>query len=167
MIPFMIIVRMTRKLADRVGPCTKTEHDQPSSPLGDWHATALPWRPQQLALIVNDQTLLPVLLPLAPAKTMLDRFPHQLAEVLTALRTHPDDLTRIVDACATYRTAPTSSRSVIGSMNEFTHLASRHRHELGTNAHLIALSARLAHTPCGPLYKRRVTPAEELKALLG
>lgn len=28
MIPFMIIVRMTRKLADRIGPCTKTEHDQ-------------------------------------------------------------------------------------------------------------------------------------------
>lgn len=165
MIPFMIIIRMTRKLAARIGPWTQTEHDHPTGPLGDWHATALPWRPQQLALLVNDQTLLPVLLALSPATTLLDRFPLQLAEVLTELKTPPDDLTRIVDACATYRTAPTSSRSVIGSMNEFTHLASHHRHELSVNADLIALSARLAHTPCGPLYKRRVTPAEELKAI--
>lgn len=49
--------------------------------LGRWYATALLWRPQ-LALFVHDTTLLPVLMPLAPAAMALDRFPERLAEIL-------------------------------------------------------------------------------------
>jgi len=30
------------------------------------YATALPWRPQQMILLVNQHTLLPVLMPLSP-----------------------------------------------------------------------------------------------------
>ena len=39
------------------------------------------WRPQA-ALFVNEATLLPVLLPLAPAATVIDRFAPALAAVL-------------------------------------------------------------------------------------
>jgi len=41
--------------------------------LGDWYATYLPWRPRQVALLVSERTLLPLLIPLAPASTLLNR----------------------------------------------------------------------------------------------
>ncbi len=49
--------------------------------LGDWFATALFWKPQ-VALLVNERTLLPVFMPLAPAATLLDRMPDAIASVL-------------------------------------------------------------------------------------
>jgi hypothetical protein len=42
--------------------------------LGEWYATALFWRPQ-VALLVNEPTLLPVLIPLAPGTTVPARSP--------------------------------------------------------------------------------------------
>jgi hypothetical protein len=49
--------------------------------LGPWYATALFWRPQ-VALLVNESTLLPVLMPLAPAATLPARAGGHIAEVL-------------------------------------------------------------------------------------
>jgi hypothetical protein len=48
----VLIVRATKKLRQRLG--TGRPHDgEPSTTLlGDWHATALPWRPRQLFLRV-------------------------------------------------------------------------------------------------------------------
>jgi hypothetical protein len=61
--------------------------------------------------------------------------------------------------------AKTSNRSVVGMMNEFTFLAEAHL-GTGTQPDLLGLSVRLAGTPCGPLYKRHVSPDRELAALL-
>jgi hypothetical protein len=100
---------------------------QSTTLLGDWYATALPWRPRQVALFVSEKTLLPVLMPIAPASSLLDRFPHQFAEVL---RQHTPDEATIARECidtSDYRVAATASRSVIGSMNEFSFLADAHR----------------------------------------
>jgi hypothetical protein len=42
--------------------------------MGSWYATVAVLKPQ-VALFVNESTLLPVLTPLAPAATVIDRFP--------------------------------------------------------------------------------------------
>jgi hypothetical protein len=47
---------------------------EPTTWLGNWYGTALFWRPQ-LTLLVDEGTLFPVLMPLAPAATPLDGFP--------------------------------------------------------------------------------------------
>ena len=62
----MFTVRATKKLLHRIGPPTLREGDHSTTLLGKWYATALPWRPQ-VVLLVNESTLLPVLMPLAPA----------------------------------------------------------------------------------------------------
>jgi hypothetical protein len=46
--------------------------DTSTMALGDWYATALSWRPQ-VALFVNEATLLPVLMPMAPAGIVMGR----------------------------------------------------------------------------------------------
>jgi hypothetical protein len=57
----VIVVRATRRFLDRVGrpdaACAS------SASLGDWYANALLSRPQ-VGLFVNEQTLLPVVVPL-------------------------------------------------------------------------------------------------------
>lgn len=55
--------------------------EEPTTWLGDWYGTVLFWRPQ-LALLVNERTLFPVLMPLAPAASLLDRVPDALGEML-------------------------------------------------------------------------------------
>lgn len=158
----MLIVHATKKLLDRVGPPGTAEES--TTLLGPWYATALFWKPQ-VALFVNESTLLPVLMPLAPATTLLDRFPQQLGVVLAAHGAAEEVVHRELEQMAECRLAKTANRSVVGVMNEFTHLADVHRS--GDPApDLLGLSLRLATTPCSPLYARHVRPDRELAALL-
>jgi hypothetical protein len=162
----MVIVRCTRKLLQRVGPPAKLG---PASTtlLGDWYGTYLPWRPRQVALFVNERTLLPVLVPLAPAGTLLGRFPDQFAAVLAAHQIPESVASAEVAATREAWLSTTSNRSVVGSMNEFAFLAEANRRGEQPVTDLVDLSVKLARTPCGPLYNRHVSPDRELRALLG
>ncbi len=64
----VLIVRATKKLLDRLGPPNLGEGEQSTTWMGQWYATAMFWKPQ-VVLFVNEPTLLPVLIPLAPAAT--------------------------------------------------------------------------------------------------
>ncbi|NKZ03268.1 hypothetical protein HGB48_05820 [Actinomadura latina] len=158
----MFTVHATKKLLDRVGrPGPAAES---TTLLGPWYATALFWKPQ-VALFVNERTLLPLLMPLAPASTLLDRFPTHLADVLTAHGTPAEIIDRELAQMGESCLAKTANRSVVGVMNEFTYLADVHRSRTSA-PDLLDFSLRLATTPCGPLYSRHVSPDRELAALL-
>ncbi|HMR94466.1 MAG TPA: hypothetical protein PKE05_02930 [Microthrixaceae bacterium] len=86
---------------------------EPTTALGNWYATALFWKPQ-VALFVNEATLLPVLLPLAPAKSLADRFPEHLEAVLAALGTDPRFVAAEIGATTDARWAKTANRSIVG-----------------------------------------------------
>lgn len=159
----MFTVRATKKLLDRCGGPSASEA-RTTTLLGDWYATALFWRPQ-VALFVNERTRLPVLVPLAPAASVVSRFVDDAARVLAGLGLDP----RFVDAEATEMSehclAKTASRSVIGTMNDFAFLAKVHRDE-GEADDLIGLSLRLAQTPCGPLEVSTGFPDLEVRAMV-
>src|SRR5262245_10232517 len=121
-IVLMLILRATKRLLDRLGPATLLEGERSTTLLGPWYATLLRWRPQA-ALLVNASTLLPVLMPLAPAATLPARAGEQIGVTLAAHGVP----TSIIDAereqMRTWRTATTANRSVVGIMNEFAFLA--------------------------------------------
>jgi hypothetical protein len=158
----MVIVRATKRLLDRLGPPTSAAEQASSTLLGDWYATAWFWRPH-VALLVSEVTLLPVLMPLAPAATLLQRFGSQLAAVLDAHGTPAEFIDAELQEMNEVRLGKTASRSVVGIMNEFTYLADAWRQD---EPDLLALAVRLAATPCGPLYKRHISPDRELAALV-
>jgi hypothetical protein len=164
-IPVVVfVVHGTKKLLTRVGGPTQHVGGRSSTALGDWYATVLFWTPQ-VALFVNEPTLLPVLMPLAPAATLTTRFPDALSNVLAGhgvSRSFIDDEVARMDHC---QLAPTKNRSVVGIMNEFSRLAETYRVP-PAEPDLITLALRLARTPCGPLYNRHVSPDRELAALL-
>nr|WP_317737620.1 hypothetical protein [Burkholderia pseudomallei] len=130
--------------------------------MSHWYATVLFWRPQ-VVLCVNERTLLPVLIPLAPAATLPARFPEALAIVLQA---HGWDAAKI-DAETQYmrecEIVKTANRSVIGMLNEFTFLARVWKEERDAPPDLHRLSMKLADVPCKPL--RYDSPAQRARAL--
>jgi hypothetical protein len=160
----MLMVRATRKLLHRIGPPSLAEEDQSTTMLGQWHATAMFCKPQ-VALFVNQPTLLPALLPLAPATTLLARFPEQAAAVLAAHRTPDTIICAELQQMHDHRLGKTANRSVAGIMNEFTYLAQADRQDTAASD-LPGLAMRLAATPCGPLYNTNISPDRELDALV-
>lgn len=159
----MFVVHATKKLRDRVREQPR-EPCEPTTALGSWYATVLFWKPQ-LALFVNETTLLPVFVPLAPATTVIDRFPKRLGATLQAHSIDPTFINAEIAAMTRHSLAKTANRSVVGIMNEFTHLASYARPPTGP-ADLIDLSCWLAQTPCSPLDGRHGSPDRELRALV-
>lgn len=160
----MLIVHGTKKFRDRVTNPTAGADARSTTALGAWYTTMLFWKPH-VALFVNESTLLPVLMPFAPAATALDRFPTALTDVLRALRINDGFVEREVAEMSERQLVPTTSRSLVGIMNEFTYLAREYASARG-GGDLVALSLQLSRTPCGPLYGRHGSPDRELAALV-
>jgi hypothetical protein len=158
----MYVVHGTVKFLERVRAPSPAEFGHPTTVLGDWYAAVLFWKPQ-VGLFVNESTLLPVLLPFAPAATVIDRFPEALA---TVLRRHGIGEPFIEVECAAmadHHLAKTKNRSVVGVMTEFAFLAGAYS-ESKDVVDLVELSLWLARTPCGPLHSRQGSPDRELAA---
>lgn len=162
----MFTIHATKKLLDRVKQPVLPPVADPDPQLGNWYATAVLWKPRQVALLVNERTLLPVFMPLAPAASLMRRFPDHLAQVLAVLGAPPGLIAQEIALMADGSYSKTASRSLLGSMNDFVRLAGYYRAD-GETDNLLALSVDMAHTPCGPLSDRHTFPDREVLALFG
>lgn len=160
----MLIVRGTKKLLRLAGPSIARDDDRGTTLLGPWYATVLFWRPR-IVLLVNETTLLPVLLPLAPTATLSSRIAEQISTALTVRQAPAAFVDQERQHMQTAQLGVTANRSVVGVMTEFARLAEIHRHDDPT-VDLVELAVRLAATPCSPLYSRNVSPDRELIATL-
>jgi hypothetical protein len=156
------VVHGTGKFLERVGAPSGAEVGRPTTVLGNWYATVLFWKPQA-ALFVNETTLLPILLPFAPAATVIERFPKALATMLQRHGIGERFVEAECAAMADHRLAKTTNRSVVGMMTEFAILAGAYA-ESEDAVDLVELSQWLARTPCGPLRSRHGSPDRELTA---
>jgi hypothetical protein len=161
----VLIVRATKKLRQRLGSAVPHDDEMSTTLLGDWYATLLPWRPRQLILLVNEQTLLPVLMPLAPAATTPSRIGPEIATTLTTHQAPAALVDAELGQMRDCRIAPTANRSVVGIMTDFSSLADVYRRH-APDLDLLRLGEKLASTPCSPLYRRHVSPDRELQAFL-
>lgn len=156
-------IHATKKLLTRLGRAS--EPIEPgSTALGAWYANPIPWR-RPLVLLVNETTLLPVLMPLAPAATVIQRFPAALAEVL---RMHQIDELFIEAEMAQMdegRLARTVNRSTTGILVEFAFMMD-HARANGRESDLLETARWLGHTPCSALYKTHTSPDRALAALV-
>jgi hypothetical protein len=159
----MFTLHCTKKLLDGVQPEVAAPCNA-NTRLGNWYATALFWKPQ-MALFVNERTLLPVMMPLAPAATLAKRFPAALKAMLQALYMPAEFITAKVAGMNDVVYAKTANRSVVGMMNEFAFLPEAFR-DRGAPVDTLALSLRLAGVPCGPLSKGAGSPDRAVHELV-
>jgi len=160
----VLIVRATKKLLRLAGPSNAQDDDRGTTSLGPWYATVLFWRPR-IVLLVNEATLLPVLLPMAPTATLTSRIAEEISTVLSAHHAPETFIDQERQHMQTAQLGVTANRSVVGVMTEFARLAEIHHHDDPT-VDLVELAVRLAATPCSPLYGRNVSPDRELAATL-
>jgi hypothetical protein len=158
----VLVVHGTKKFLDRAGELDPADEGMSTTVLGSWYATVWFWRPQ-VALFVNETTLLPVLVPMAPATTVVQRFVSGLPETFAEYGLDPRFSDAEVREMADHRLAKTASRSVLGVMNEFKHMAEHYRYTVD-DIDLQDLAAWLAQTPCGPLFMTHVSPDAALRA---
>src|SRR3954453_22153207 len=104
-------------------------------------------------------------MPLAPARSAPSRIGAEIAGTLAADRAPAAFIEGELRQMHHQRFASTANRSVVGIMNDFTHLADTYRHA-DPNLTPLELSQRLASTPCSPLYRRHTSPDRELRAFL-
>ncbi len=159
----MLVLRGTKKLRDRLKGTPADDGTESTTALGDWFANALFWRPQ-VALVVNERTLLPVFVPLAPAATLLERIPEAIESVLRLHGASDSFLAAEREAMRDVRMAATNNRSVLGAMNELAYHGEMIV-KLDGIRDLDELSLRLSRLILGPL--THGTPCDELAALLG
>ena len=144
----MFTLRCTKKLLHRVGP---TSHDvappRSTTALGDWTANMVILNRQQLVVAVSSRTLLPVILPLAPAKTLPTRLPMAVGEVLRRLAIDRSLADAEANAMAECFVDRTNDRRVLGSLNEFIFMLESYL----DGRPLVDVALHLADMPCGPL----------------
>ena len=164
----MFCLHCTKKLLERIKPDIVSPGHSDTA-LGSWYATVLFWKPQ-IALLVSERTLLPVLMPLDPAATLARRFPAQLALVLKEHGVSSEFIAQEVWRMDKVQYAKTANRSVVGILNEFVKQAefwlAAYAYEKGDDDDLLAISAKLAETPCSPLYKGPISPDKALHELV-
>jgi hypothetical protein len=159
----MYTLHCTKKLLVRLKDSIASTAPAPTTVLGNWYATVLFWKPQ-VALLVNERTLMPVLMPLAPASTLLTRFPDQLAAILALHGVSQPFIASEVAAMSDVVIAKTANRSVVGTMNELAFLGEGYRRHMETTD-LLALSMRLADTPCSAI--KHDSPGRLVKEIVG
>lgn len=150
----------TQKLRDRLNVDAAAPTATATTALGNWYATPLFWKPQ-LALLVSERALLPVLMPLAPVSTLALRFPAELARILTAIGMPTDFIEGELAEMTPFVIAKTANRTVLGMINEFTFMAEVYRED---TVDLHALALRLSDMPCGPL--RGNCPGQRVREMI-
>lgn len=158
-----MILRCTKKLRDRLPDAPQSGPSIAPGLLGDWHASLLITKPSWLVLLVNDLSRLPVFLPAREFSTLLERIPTAVGDVLAALEVDEAAIAREREVLRRIMVAPTTSRSVLGTMNDFVFQLEWIR---GHNPDLAPMewSLRLAETPVGPM--RYEYPADAVRRLL-
>jgi len=116
----MVTLRCTQKLLQRLGAAADARPGPPTTVLGDWYASILHRRPQQLVICMNERTLLVVLIPAREIKSMGERFREAAIAQLRRIGVAPAAIEAEAQAMSDVAFGPTASRSILGCLREAT-----------------------------------------------
>lgn len=157
----MFYLHCSKPLLDRVNSGASQASGKGNNILGNWYAKVIFSKPQ-IALFVNERTLLPLVVPLAPASTLVQRFPEYLFKILLSQGVSESFMQQELNHLDEVVYCKATNRSVIGILNMFTyHLEGYQSNHYANDWY--SLSMMMADTPCGPLYKSTVTPGNALR----
>jgi hypothetical protein len=144
----VFVLHCTKKLLGRLSRAG-AEADQVTSTtrLGDWTANLFFIGRHQIVLAVSNTTLLPVLLPIAPARTFLARFTEAAGKMLMALGIDRQQALSEMAAMNECIVAPTNDRRVLGTINDFGRMLEAYL----DGRPLPEVALHLSEAPCSPI----------------
>lgn len=144
----VLVLRCTARLLARMKIKPGASPPASTTGLGDIYANLVRVRHQQLVLAVSERTLLPVVIPAAPAATIAARVRVGTIEVLRALDVPEQRLREEDIAMGAIAVGKTMNRSTVGAMVEF---AKALEYTWESHATLLEASRSLASMVCMPL----------------
>ena len=118
----MITIRCTQKLRKYLGGTFVEKLPPTTSYLGDWYANLVPTVAGELIIFLNEKTLLTVAVPVWESDNLLPLFRARVANILFLIGVHPIAIEKEIMHYHQIQFGKTASRSVLGSMNDFTRI---------------------------------------------
>jgi hypothetical protein len=152
----LIVLRCTEKLRRRLRLPKLGDAPASTTALGDWFGNPVSTRHARVILLVSEKSRLPVLVPARNLDRFEQGFVAAVHDLLLDLGIPEEAADRERNAMSELVFARTNSRSVLGTMNDYTFgLRIMLEERPGMTLHEIAL--HLSETPLGPFgYKRPV-----------
>ena len=143
----IILIRGTHKLLKRVG-IQSSELGASTNALGDWYATIVHAGRIQLVLCTSANSLLSVVFEARQVRTRIaEHLCNSLESLLFDIGVSEPRVRAELNEMSECRFGPTASRSILGSMNDFTGTI-RYRICAQPNMPLRQISLELSGTPC-------------------
>ena len=146
----MVVIRCTQKLLRRLPGSDWEPSRRSSTVLGDWCGNLLFLGPRRILIFISQHSRLPVLLPARDLARLPAVFPLAVSDVLRGVGVPTPHITRELEAMSEARFAPTNSRSLLGSLNDFT-LHIRWWFATRRERPLLEMALELSETPVSPL----------------
>lgn len=160
----MVVLRCTQQLLRRLRASPQADVPRSATKLGDWYGTAFQVGRRKYGLFISEQTRLPILLEAAELRRLPGALAERMGQVLAALGVDRRAIAAERAAMAEVAFAPTRSRSLLGSLNDFGFMA-----RVGLVSRrpksLLEMSLDLAEVPVGPLKFRH--SGDAARELLG
>ena len=144
----MVLLRPTRKLFRALPPSADLNADSDTA-LGDWYVNRLVVDRRPLLLLVSSKSLLSLIVPARDVRALPDQLPMLIGNRLRRLGIREELVRAELAAMTPVLIAPTSERSVMGTVVDFAKNIPYYL-EIGgwDETTLPFVEARLAETPC-------------------
>lgn len=119
----MVVLRCTERLLYRLKRFDDDPDVRSTTRLGDWYGNLLRVGRRHALLFIAERSRLPVLLPVHAADRLESAFPEAVADMLAAIGVPPEDIEQERAEMSGLYFGRTKSRSLLGSLTEFTRLA--------------------------------------------
>jgi len=145
----VLVIRATQKLLPKLG--TPVVDPPPSTTvLGDWYAKPFGVAQRRFVLLISERSRLAVVMPGREIAKLPQRFPEAMGLQLALLGVPQDAYEREMAACGEVIVAKTASKSLLGTLNDYTYMV-HHRLSTRLDDDLEAAAFSLSHTPLSPL----------------
>jgi hypothetical protein len=142
----VVTIRFTRKLLKYLRAGAIDTEVAPTTVLGDWYANMFFTRHLRLVICVSERSLLPVFVEAKDPSTFAERLCESAQAVMEGIGVAQGVIEHEVHEMSQVRIRTTSSRRVLGSLNELSFL-SRHSITRRPQLDLTTLATEIAETP--------------------
>lgn len=162
----MVALRCTRKLAKLLKSHPMPDPEPSTNALGDWYGNVVPTAGGDLAVFVNERSLLTVAVPTTQGLDLLPLFYRRVANLLSMIGIADGLIERELREMQTLQIAKTANRRILGAMNEAAFQLQLMVEDVppGTTVSLSDAELELSDFPHGAL--RHTSPARIARGLL-
>jgi hypothetical protein len=142
----MVVIRCTQTLLLRLKQFDDAPDVRSTTKLGDWYGNLIRMGNRHVLLFISERSRLPIMISVRDANRLQSSFPEVVCQMLTAVGVPAESIERERLEMSQIAFGRTRSRSLLGSLNDFSMMARMHFITRRTDP-LERIARDLAETP--------------------